>query len=211
VRQVALDGAVGHEQGLGDLAVGESFGRQLGDATLAGGESFETGEQHTPRLGSRCPQLGLGAVGEVPGAHAVGGVERLAQHLARPFQVSTATFAPVAALARTALAAVVVMLSLSSTFAFALLLSTKRRNPYGAMAGGVGLGIVSRAVDNIPGLHHLGPWLPVSDGGSTAWTSLFFPSADVGSIVQLLVVQAMYTTVFLVAAWRQFVRADVLS
>ncbi|HXA61737.1 MAG TPA: ABC transporter permease [Streptosporangiaceae bacterium] len=127
------------------------------------------------------------------------------------FQVSTVTFTPNAALARTALAAVGVTLSLSSTFAFALLISTMTRSPFGAMAGGVGLGVVSRALDNIPGLHGLGPWLPVSDSGSTAWTSLFFPSVDVGSIVQLVVVQAVYTTVFLVVAWRRFARADVLA
>jgi ABC-2 type transport system permease protein len=127
------------------------------------------------------------------------------------FQVGTATFTPAAALARTALAAVVVALSLASTFAFALLISTTTRSPFSAMAGGVGLGVVSRALDNIPGLHGLGPWLPVSDSGSTAWTSLFFPAVDVGSLAQLLVVQALFTTVFLVAAWRRFATADVLA
>lgn len=127
------------------------------------------------------------------------------------FQVATATFPPAAALARIALAAVVVMVSLASTFAFALLISTMTRSPFSAMAGGVGLGVVSRALDNVPGLHGLGPWLPVSDSGSTAWTSLFFPAVDVGSIAQLIVVQAVYATVFVVAAWRHFGRADVLA
>jgi ABC-2 type transport system permease protein len=127
------------------------------------------------------------------------------------FHVATATFTPVAALARTALAAVVVTLSLASTFAVALLISTMTRSPFSAMAGGVGLGVVSRALDNVPGLHGLGPWLPVSDSGSATWTSLFFPSVDVGGLVQLLVVQSIWTTVFLVAAWRGFARADVLA
>ena len=127
------------------------------------------------------------------------------------FHVAAATFPPAVALARIALAAVVVTLSLASTFAFALLISTMTRSPFSAMAGGVGLGVVSRAIDNVPGLHGLGPWLPVSDSGSTAWTSLFFPSVDGGGLVQLLVVQAVYTTVFLVAAWRRFASADVLA
>jgi ABC-2 type transport system permease protein len=127
------------------------------------------------------------------------------------FHVATAAFPPAVALARIALAAVVVTLSLASTFAFALLISTMTRSPFSAMAGGVGLGVVSRAIDNVPGLHGLGPWLPVSDSGSTAWTSLFFPSVDGGGLMQLLVVQAVYTTVFLVAAWRRFDSADVLA
>jgi ABC-2 type transport system permease protein len=127
------------------------------------------------------------------------------------FHVATATFPPAAALVRIALAAVIVALTLASTFAFALLISTRTRSPFSAMAGGVGLGVVSRALDNIPGLHGLGPWLPVSDSGSTAWTSLFFPAVDVGSLAQLLVVQALFTTVFLVAAWRRFATADVLA
>jgi ABC-type transport system involved in multi-copper enzyme maturation permease subunit len=51
----------------------------------------------------------------------------------------------------------------------------------------------------------------VSDSGSTAWTSLFFPAVDVGSITQLLVVQLVYSTAFLAAAWIRFARADVLT
>jgi ABC-2 type transport system permease protein len=127
------------------------------------------------------------------------------------FHVATATFSPPAALARVTLAALVVVVSLSSTFAFALLVSTMMRSPFTAMAGGIGLGIVSRALDNVPGLHGLGPWLPVSDTGSTAWTSLFFPAVDVGSITQLLVVQLVYSAAFLAAAWIRFARADVLT
>ena len=42
---------------------------------------------------------------------------------------------------------------MASTFAFALLLSTLTDSPFSAVAGGVGLGLVSRALDNVPGLH----------------------------------------------------------
>jgi hypothetical protein len=62
---------------------------------------------------------------------------------------------------------------LSSTFAFALLLSTLTERSFGAVGGGVGLGLFSRALDNIPGLHALSPWLPVTDAGTTLWTGFF--------------------------------------
>ena len=127
------------------------------------------------------------------------------------FHVATATFTPPAALARLFLAAAVVTVNLTSTFGFALLISTMTCSPFSAMAGGVGLGVISRALDNVPGLHGLGPWLPVSDSGSTAWTTLFFPAVDMGTITQLGLVQTVYTMVFLTAAWVHFARADALS
>ena len=100
---------------------------------------------------------------------------------------------------------------LASTFAFALLLSTLTASPFGAVAGGVGLGLVSRALDNVAGLHALGPWLPLTDGGSTLWTGLFFSPVQLDGLLQQAVVQAAYTAVFLAAAWLRFTRSDVLA
>jgi ABC-2 type transport system permease protein len=127
------------------------------------------------------------------------------------FAVAAATFEPAEALGRLALAAALVAGTMGSTFAFAFLLSTLTTRPFSAVAGGVGLGLVSRALDNVPGLHLLGPWLPVTDAGSTLWTGLFFDPVQVDGLAHLALVQAAYTALFLGAAWLRFTRADVLS
>ncbi len=127
------------------------------------------------------------------------------------FAVAAATFEPADALGRLALAAALVAGTMGSTFAFALLLSTLTSRPFSAMAGGVGLGLVSRALDNVPGLHLLGPWLPVTDAGSTLWTGLFLDPVQVDGLAHVVLVQAACTTLLLAAAWLRFLRADVLS
>ncbi len=126
------------------------------------------------------------------------------------FAIAAATYEPAEALGRLALATALVAATLGSTFAFALLLSTLTSRPFAAVAGGVGLGLVSRALDNVPGLHLLGPWLPVTDAGSTLWTGLFFDPVQVDGLAHLVLVQAAYTALFLGAAWLRFTRADVL-
>jgi ABC-2 type transport system permease protein len=127
-----------------------------------------------------------------------------------PFSYATATFEPAEALARVALGAGMVAAGLASTFAFALLLSTLTASPFAAVAGGVGLGLVSRALDNVAGLHALGPWLPLTDGGSALWTGLFFSPVQLDGLAQQALVQALYAGAFLAAAWLRFVRSDVL-
>ena len=82
VGEVALDGPGGDEQVLGDLAVGEPLGGQLGDAALAGGQGLEAGEQHPARPGTGGAQLGLGPVGERAGAGVVRGVDGATQDVA---------------------------------------------------------------------------------------------------------------------------------
>jgi len=126
------------------------------------------------------------------------------------FWVAGATFAPATALQQLAIATAIVALSLTSTFAFGLLLSTSTRSAFAAAAGAVGLGIVSRALDNIPDLSALGPWLPMTDAGTTLWTGAFTSPATLGGLPQLAAVQAAYTAVFLLAAWWRFRRGDVL-
>ena len=69
-----------------------------------------------------------------------------------PFIFASATFSPLRDWAGW-LWPPLVLAILSSTFAFALLLSTVTRSPFTAVAGGVGLSLVSRALDNVPGLH----------------------------------------------------------
>jgi ABC-2 type transport system permease protein len=128
-----------------------------------------------------------------------------------PFHIAAATFSPLAAAGYIAVASAVVISTLASTFGFALFLSTFTSRPFSAVAGGVGLGLVSRALDNVPGLQPLSPWLPMTDKATTAWTGLFFRPADLAGLTHLLLVQALYTTAFLFGAWYLFTRADALA
>jgi ABC-2 type transport system permease protein len=128
-----------------------------------------------------------------------------------PFIVASAGFSPGAALARIVLASCFIVWSLSSTFAFALLLSTVTTSPFSAVAGGLGFTLVSRALDNVPGLHALSPWLPVTDANSTLWTGFFTRPMQTAGLAHALEVQAVYTAVFLGLAFLRFSRADVLS
>jgi len=128
-----------------------------------------------------------------------------------PFVVASAKFAPLSAIARLALATAYTVWMLGSTFAFALLLSTLTARPFSAVAGGIGLGLFSRALDNVPGLHALSPWLPVTDSGTTLWTGFFTRPMHTPGLVHAVLVQAAYTAAFLTAAVVRFARADVLD
>jgi hypothetical protein len=82
-REVTLDRACGDEEGLGDLAVGEALGGELGDAALAGRQRIEPSQNDPTRARTGGPELGLGVLGEGSGAGAVGSVESLAEELPR--------------------------------------------------------------------------------------------------------------------------------
>jgi ABC-2 type transport system permease protein len=128
-----------------------------------------------------------------------------------PFHIAAATYSPAAALGRLGETTGIVLFLLASTFAVALFLSTLVSSPFVAVAGAVGFGFVSRALDNIPGLHALSPWLPMTDAGTTLWTGLVDRPSDLGGLGHLAAVQASYTVAFLVAAWLSFTRSDVLD
>ena len=126
------------------------------------------------------------------------------------FHLAVVTFPPGAAAGRLALALVYVVGIVASTFAFALFLSTLTDRPFSAVAGAVGLGLVSRALDNVPGLQALGPWLPITDAGTSFWISAFFQPLDLSGLPHTALLQALYTALFLGAAWLRFTRMDVL-
>jgi ABC-2 type transport system permease protein len=128
-----------------------------------------------------------------------------------PFIVASSTFSPWTALARVGLATAYVLGTLTSTFAFALMLSTFTSTPFSAVAGGVGLSLFSRALDNVPGLHAISPWLPVTDGGTTLWTGFFTRPTLTAGMAHVLEVQAGYTAAFLAVAFLWFGRSDVLD
>lgn len=128
-----------------------------------------------------------------------------------PFVVASARFSPLNAMGRIGLATAFVLGTLTSTFAFALMLSTFTVRPFSAVAGGVGLGLFSRALDNVPGLHALSPWLPATDSGTTLWTGFFTRPMETAGVAHVLEVQAAYTALFLGVALVRFARADILS
>jgi len=132
------------------------------------------------------------------------------QH-ASPFASGLSTFSPLQALGRIGLATAVVAGTMTATFSFAALCSTLTDRPFSAVAGGVLLTFVSRALDNIPGLHALGPWLPVTDKGTGLWTEVLFQPANFSGYPHLVLVQAAYAVAFLGSGWICFNRKDILS
>jgi ABC-2 type transport system permease protein len=132
------------------------------------------------------------------------------QH-ASPFSSGVTTFSPFAALGRVVLATAIVAGVMLSTFSFAVLSSVLTDRPFAAVAGGVLLTFVSRALDNVPGLHALGPWLPITDKGSGLWTEVLFQPTDLAGLPHLALVQVVYAIAFLGAAGLYFNRKDILS
>lgn len=130
---------------------------------------------------------------------------------ASPFATGLATFSPWQALGRIGLATAIVGGTMIPTFSFAALCSTLTDRPFSAVAGGVLFTFVSRALDNIPGFHALGPWLPVTDHGSGLWTEVLFQPTNLSGYPHLALVQAAYAVVFLGSGWIWFNRKDVLS
>jgi len=132
------------------------------------------------------------------------------QH-ASPFSSGVSTFSAIAGLGRIGLASVIVSGVMLSTFSFAFLCSVLTDRPFTAVSGGLLLTFVSRALDNIPGLHALGSWLPVTDNGTGLWTKVLFQPTELGGLAHLAVVQVVYAAAFLGIAAFYFNRKDVLS
>ena len=156
--------------------------------------------------GSAVIAVGVGAA--VYGIHPLSVVDL--QH-STAFSVASTDLSAGDALLRYAAALGLILVSTASVFAFSLLLSTVTEYSFAAIAGGIGLVFTSRALDNIPGLNALSPWLPVTDAGTTAWTGLFDDPVRSGPIGHLIVVQAVYSTLFIAVAYGRFLRADVLA
>jgi ABC-2 type transport system permease protein len=125
-------------------------------------------------------------------------------------QVS-AVFSPDAALARLGVGTAYIAAGMASVFAFAFFLSTATARPLVAVAGGVGLTVLSRVLnaDYLPGAAVLSPYLPNND--VDLWLHVFQQPAQTDGMARFLALQAVYTTVFLALAWGWFTRRDVLS
>ena len=161
----------------------------------------------------------IAAVFMVSAAGLVGGIIAFGWHPlavidlqhSSPFASGVTTFSPASASVKVGVATLIVAGTMLSTFAFAILCSVLTDHPFAAVAGGVLFTFVSRALDNIPGLHALGPWLPATDRGTGLWAEVFFQPADIGGLRHLAVVQVVYGAVFLLAAGLYFRRKDILS
>jgi ABC-2 type transport system permease protein len=163
--------------------------------------------------------LSVTAVGLVPLAGLAVGMVAYGWHpltavdggASTPIHQATVTFDTAAALARLGIATAYVAAGMTSIFAFAFFLSTVTTRPLVAVAGGVGLTILSRVfnADYLPGVAVLSPYMPNND--VDLWLHLFQQPAQTAGMARFLVLQAVYTAVFLSLAWWWFGRKDVLS
>ena len=121
------------------------------------------------------------------------------------------TFGTGAALARLAVGTAYVAAGMTSIFAFAFLLSTITTRPFAAVAGGVGLTIVSRVLnsDYLPGVAVLNSYMPNND--VDLWQHFFQQPTPTAGMVHFLGLQAVYVGVFLTGAWWWFMRKDILT
>jgi ABC-2 type transport system permease protein len=121
------------------------------------------------------------------------------------------TFAPGATLARLGVGTVYVAAGMLSIFSFAFLLSTLTSHPLAAVAGGVGLTLLSRVLnsDYLPGVAVLNSLMPNND--VDLWQHFFQQPAQTAGMGHFLLLQLIYAAVFLGAAWWWFRRKDVLT
>jgi ABC-2 type transport system permease protein len=121
------------------------------------------------------------------------------------------TFASGTALAHLGIGTAYVAAGMMSIFAFAFLLSTLTAHPFAAVAGGVGLTIVSRVLnaDYLPGVAVLNHWMPNND--VDLWQHFFQSPPDTAGMGHFLVLQLIYAGVFLALAWWWFDRKDILT
>jgi ABC-2 type transport system permease protein len=110
---------------------------------------------------------------------------------------------------RVLLAAVLVGASLCGVGAVGVFASTLTDVPVGAMAATVGLVVVSSALDSVPELAPIHPWLITHQWESFA--DLFRTPVSWHDIGRNLLLQGAYLAVFATAAWSRFTTRDVLA
>jgi ABC-2 type transport system permease protein len=121
------------------------------------------------------------------------------------------TFDPATALLRLGMASAYVAAGMASIFALAFFLSTVTATPLIAVAGGVGLTILSRVLnaDYLSGVAVLAPYLPNND--VDLWQHLFQTPIQTDGMLRFLLLQVVYATLFLGLAWWWFRRKDVVE
>ena len=125
-------------------------------------------------------------------------------------QSAVTTFSTSDALAKLAVGTAYVLAGMVSILAFAFFLSTVTSRPAVAVAGGIGLTILSRVLnaDYVPGVSPASSYMPNND--IDLWQRFFVVPTDTSGMPRFLVLQAVYAGVFLLAAWLWFRRRDIL-
>jgi ABC-2 type transport system permease protein len=104
-----------------------------------------------------------------------------------------------------------VVAGMASIFAVAFFLSTTTRRPLVAVAGGVGLTIISRVfnADYLPGVSVVDKYMPNND--IDLWNYLFVRPAVTTGFLHFLLLQLVYFVVFMGLAQWWFTRKDILG
>jgi ABC-2 type transport system permease protein len=119
------------------------------------------------------------------------------------------TVSQAGAIGRLALSTLYVAWSQAAYLAFAFMLSTMTDSAFAAVAGGVGLGVVSQILNNISALNGTSYIYPTHY--VNAWQSLFFQQAHTSEMLHGVALQVPYVIVFLAIGWWWFNHKDVLS
>jgi ABC-2 type transport system permease protein len=123
----------------------------------------------------------------------------------------TVVFGTGAALGRLALSTAFIGAGMTSIFAFAFFLSTLTTRSFAAVAGGVGLTIVSRVLnaDYLPGVAVINPYMP--NNGVDLWQHWLQRPSPTDGMSDFLLLQLGYVVVFGGLAWWVFVTRDKLA
>ena len=129
----------------------------------------------------------------------------------RPGHPVGATLMPGSVLGSLALSTLYVAVGMSSIFAVSFFLSTTTRRPLVAVAGGIGLTIISRIfnADYLPGVAVVNKYMPNND--IDLWNHLFVRPVSTQGFLHFAVVQAAYVVVFMGLAQWWFTRKDILE
>jgi len=119
------------------------------------------------------------------------------------------TLATGQALERLAVATVFVAWCQAAYISFAFMLSTMTDRAFAAVAGGVGLGVVSQILNNISSLNGTSYIYPTHY--LDFWQHLLFGPPETDDLIRGVIWQVPYVAVFLGIAWWWFNRKDVVS
>jgi ABC-2 type transport system permease protein len=118
-------------------------------------------------------------------------------------------FSQGAAIGKLAIATVYVAWCMSGVVALSFMISTITDTSLGAVAGAVGLTIISTILDAISSLGSVRGWLITHYWH--AWEGMFANPSTTSDMVNGLLLQLPYVVVFLAFAWWWFHRRDILS
>jgi ABC-2 type transport system permease protein len=151
--------------------------------------------------------LSLFATAILAVAALLAGIAAFGWHPVLTLSLSTVAQGP--ALLRLFLATLYVAGSMAAFVGFALLVSTLTDSAFGAVAAGVGLGVISQILDGVTPLGMVRYGLPTHY--LDAWHGLFAFPVSTADMVRGILVQLGYGAFFVAVAWWWFRRKDVTS